>query len=328
MTSVSAILLNWNSGPYGAIAAESVRAQRGDCELIVVDNASEDDSLRSIEAAASPSLVIRHKTNLGFGAGMNSGIAAVSSEFVLPLNCDVQLGPDFVATAIDTLGQHRECAVVGGAVKWVDTLPTKFPLDPGPPDEGPRSLSMTMRTVEHRTPVAGPCTKVSGSCPVMRVEALDQVVQRFEAGPYDPVFDTYGEDIDLAIKLARLGWQVRYEPTMSAAHLRSFSSARRAADKRGRLRANIVRGRWISIARHSRRRQLPVSLGLAGAEDIVFGLVQSGRGDLSVWRDLTSAWRFAWSKRDDLVDFRRRHAGSLAGAPELSAPRLPGVGRG
>ena len=273
------VVLNWNSGDLGIASVRSALDQTWpDVEVLVVDNASTDDSLDRIDATFGDQIsVIRNSQNLGFGPGMNTGIERASGEFVLPLNCDATLDADYVTSLVDVLDAHPRAAAAGGQVHSGRVATS-----------GPLAITATMRThaLPHDRPVI--CDKVNGACPLFRRAALDQVVGLY-GGPYDPSYAMYGEDIDLALTLQRLGWRYRYEPTAMASHVRSFASAPKLADRRGRLRVSTLTNRHRNIVRHAER---PIATNMfALCQDVGFALLGVVRGDLGAVRDVVAAWR-------------------------------------
>lgn len=276
---VSVIVLNWNSGDLGERAVASVRNQDWpDVEIIVTDNASTDDSLDRIEQAHGGHItVVRNDTNLGFGPGMNVGVAAASGAYVLPLNCDAELDQTYISTLVTLLSEHLRTAAAGGSVRS-DRVGVS----------GPLSITQTMRTTSLPTDRAVTCDKVNGACPLFRRAALDQVVELF-GGPYDPSYAMYGEDVDLALTLGRLGWEYRYDPSAGATHVRSFSSAPRLADRRGPLRVSTLTNRHRNIVRHAEH-WIAVN-ALAVAQDAGFAILGLLRRDASAVVDVASALR-------------------------------------
>ncbi len=267
-----------------------------DIEVIVVDNASSDDSLAQILEAVehtSNVRVVSNPTNLGFAKGMNRGIAEASGEFVVPLNCDAELQPDYVATLVDVLEGAPRAAVAGGLVRSAAAG-----------DSGPLAITATMRTEsllayadrvgtphkrhDGQAPAPMTCDKVNGACPLMRRSALQQVIDRF-GGPYESTYDTYGEDVDLALTLGRLGWQYLFVPTAEAHHVRSYSSAPKLADRSGRLRVTTLANRHRNIVRHAPK-WIAVN-ALAVGQDIGFAVLRLAHGDLRVVGDVGAAWR-------------------------------------
>ncbi len=295
---VSVVILNWNSDDMGADAVDSVAVQTWpEVEIIVVDNASTDDSLDQILARHPDVTVVRNDTNLAFARGMNSGIAVATGTYVLPLNCDATLSPTYVATLVDVLDREPRAAAAGGLVESARAGAS-----------GPIEITATMRTRSLPTDRATICDKLNGATPLFRRSALDQVIDLF-GGPYDPTYDMYGEDVDLALTLGRLGWRFHYEPSAVAQHVRSYGTAPRVADRRGRFRVSTLTNRQRNIVRHGPRIWWLVS-AFAAAQDAGFVLVQLVRGDPRAAVDVSQAWRRVLRhRRGDL------HKRSLLGLP-------------
>ena len=86
MGRLSIVLVTWNSARYLRRCLEGLAHQtHREAELIVVDNASTDESLSLIPRDAR---IIRNDTNRGFSAAVNQGIAAAHGSYVLLLNPD------------------------------------------------------------------------------------------------------------------------------------------------------------------------------------------------------------------------------------------------
>ena len=93
--SCSIVIVNWNSGNQLKGCIDSIHhARKTTCALdkvIIVDNASSDNSLDDIKLANLPVEVIRNTKNLGFGKACNIGAEMVTSDFILFLNPDTLL---------------------------------------------------------------------------------------------------------------------------------------------------------------------------------------------------------------------------------------------
>ncbi len=87
------VIVNWNSGEQLRACLRSIEQfEKGTVStVVVVDNASTDDSLESIEAINIPLQVIRNTENKGFGAACNQGAALCYSRYLLFLNPDTEL---------------------------------------------------------------------------------------------------------------------------------------------------------------------------------------------------------------------------------------------
>jgi GT2 family glycosyltransferase len=96
---VSVVLVTWNSAPYLRRCLDGIRQQtHRHAELIVVDNASADDSLALV--AEDATTVIRNDTNRGFSAAVNQAIAVARGAYVLLVNPDCHLEPAYIDTLI------------------------------------------------------------------------------------------------------------------------------------------------------------------------------------------------------------------------------------
>src|SRR4051812_7024677 len=108
-------LVTYNGARWLGACLDSVAQQmRDDYELLVLDNASSDDSfdIAASRAATDTRIsVTKSPTNLGYAAGHNANIFRATGEFVLLLNQDVVLDPDFVSAALDALTDPRVGAV-------------------------------------------------------------------------------------------------------------------------------------------------------------------------------------------------------------------------
>ena len=99
---VSVVLVTWNSARYLRRCLDGIASQtHAPMELIAVDNASQDDSVAMVASHAAR--VIRNDTNRGFSAAVNQAIAVARGEFVLLLNPDCHLTPDYAALLVETL---------------------------------------------------------------------------------------------------------------------------------------------------------------------------------------------------------------------------------
>jgi hypothetical protein len=111
----SAIVVTYNSGESIGPCLEALT--REDCEIVVVDNASADDTVRRVEefVAWHPVRLIANQQNLGFGAAVNQGARESSGDVLLILNPDAVSEPGAVAAILNCM-QSTQAAAVGGAL--------------------------------------------------------------------------------------------------------------------------------------------------------------------------------------------------------------------
>src|SRR5712692_8881096 len=86
---VSVVVVTYNSSHCVEQCLASVTEQLHPAEIIVVDNASDDDSVEIVRRAAPDAVVIESGTNLGFGRACNLGVARARCDAVMFVNPDV-----------------------------------------------------------------------------------------------------------------------------------------------------------------------------------------------------------------------------------------------
>jgi len=315
---VSVIILSWNCRDFlPRVVASVTRQAYPAVEVVIVDNASTDgtaDTLAQFEGAAT---VLPQRENVGFARGMNLGFEASRGDYCVFLNCDAVLRPDFVANAVAHFERHPAVGVVGPNVWRIDRdreddwrfwergEPYGLPFDGG------------VVALDHLLHVLGldDCGvvwqrsfKANGACPVVRRGALEALRRTFGVAPFDPVFDTYGEDVDFAFKTWALRWETMYAADVVAGHVRSYSSELRLWDKRGRLRVNLIAERYINAARHLSPPRLMLVASAALLTDVTAATRRRVGGDRQAYQDLGAALARLSRMRPALLRFRRRHA--------------------
>jgi GT2 family glycosyltransferase len=120
---VSVTIVTWNSAKYledcfAALARQDYR----EIEVIVVDNASEDGTREILRRADHGWRVIYNTENVGFAAGQNQAIRASHGEWVLCLNPDVVLSPDFITRLVAAGDAYPEAgSLCGKLLRWDPT---------------------------------------------------------------------------------------------------------------------------------------------------------------------------------------------------------------
>lgn len=123
---VSVIIVNWNTPDLTLAAARSALSQAGGeaVEVIVVDNASTDDSVARLRAEPDIRLVAA-PCNLGFAGGNNLGLRRARGDWTLLLNSDAELRPGALAELLRAARDEPRAALVAplvespdGSVQW------------------------------------------------------------------------------------------------------------------------------------------------------------------------------------------------------------------
>lgn len=226
---VSVILITWNSARYLAHCLEGLALQSISVELIVVDNASTDESLELIGDGVR---VIRNATNRGFSAAVNQALKVARGEFVLLLNPDAFLTRTYIERTIAALkaaGEEYGSATgkllrgIGENISPTDIVDSKgirftrsgrhLDIAQGEPDIDNESV----------TEVFG----VSGACALFRRSFLDAVA--IDGEIFDEDFFAYREDADLAWRARLFGFRALYVPDAIAYHVRTVTPEVRRA---------------------------------------------------------------------------------------------------
>src|SRR5260370_19985732 len=100
---VSVTIVTYNSGRFIKRCLESVLAQRyPNTEIIVIDNASSDGTVDILEQFEDRCQITYNDENIGFAAAQNQAIRASNGDWVLTLNPDVLLLPNFIQAMVET----------------------------------------------------------------------------------------------------------------------------------------------------------------------------------------------------------------------------------
>jgi GT2 family glycosyltransferase len=109
MPRVSVIIPTWNGAELLRVALRSLEAQRWqDFEVIVIDNASADDTLAIMSREFPDARQIALPENRGFAAAVNAGIEAARGEIIVLLNNDTEADPGWLAALVAGLERHPD----------------------------------------------------------------------------------------------------------------------------------------------------------------------------------------------------------------------------
>lgn len=304
--SVSAVLVAWNSGAVLASCVESLRASAtvsgAHLQLVVVDNASADEAVSSLELGPQD-LLLRNPTNAGYGFAAAQGLARADADWVLLVNPDLVVDPGFfealervletapadVGALVPELRFASATSIVNSRGLTVDE------------DGIPAEVDLGERVVE-RLPVREVFGGSSGCC-LLRRDAV------YAVGGPEPVYFAYLEDVDLALRLQRGGYRALFVPDAIAWHEGSQSTGEGSPVKS----FLVARNRRILFrlhGPHTLRAQLSRAI-----VDLGHGLASSAFGDtVAPWRGRADALRLR-SYVDFLRRSRRRYDARVADPP-------------
>lgn len=113
---IAILVLNWNSYTHTHTCLQSLkRCTQELFQVIVIDNHSSDGSVDVLEAENPEVIFLRNKENLGFTGGNNVGIEYALTkgyEFIMLLNNDTEVQPNFLEPLLKVLDEHPEAGAV------------------------------------------------------------------------------------------------------------------------------------------------------------------------------------------------------------------------
>ena len=227
-------------------------------EIILVDNASRDDTVPRVRERFPAVRVIENRENVGFTRATNQAIAASSGRYVLWLNPDTLVRPDSLARLRRFLEGHPRAGIVGPQVLNADGtfqaqcrrgLPTPEAAlyyflrlhRLRPKSERFGAYLMTHLPVDEDAQVAA----VSGCCLLARREVWDAI------GPLDEEIPGFGEDIEWCVRARDAGFETWYHPGSVIVHLKGQGGVHSRPFQKVR---GIHRAMWVFYRKHLRRR--------------------------------------------------------------------------
>ena len=215
---VSVVVVNYNGERFLLECLESARSQTvGPAEIVVVDNASSDRSLELIRENFPELRLLPQEKNQFFCRGSNIGIAATSAPFVLLLNNDAVLEPDYIEKTLQPMRRDARIGAVTGKIlridrETIDTAGQELSRSRKPLDRGYGQQDGGQFDAEEEIFGAG------GVAPLLRREMLDDIALGGQV--FDEAFVHFYEDLDLAWRARNLGWKAWYAPEAVAYHHR------------------------------------------------------------------------------------------------------------
>lgn len=197
---VSVIIVNYNSGSYAKTCIESLFKQVNvKLEVIVVDNASADNSVQMLKNAFGKKIsLIESKENLGFGRANNLAATKAKGDFFLLLNPDTDM-PDnkTVSQLANFIESNQHLGMVGPKIH--EPRKNKYIT---PRLSYPSAKKLKFKHKFNNLP--GNIAWLLGACLLIRREAYQEI------SGFDPDYFLYGEDADIGLRLRQHGYEIGY----------------------------------------------------------------------------------------------------------------------
>lgn len=242
---IALVTVTYNSAPELRRLAASVRRHLPRARLVVVDSASEDESVEAARQAGAD--VIPLGDNHGFGYAANAGVAAVDEPVTILANPDVELVDASLAALAATADPGRLLAPLllnadGSPQDSAHPEPASaatalHALLPGPALPAPlRRIAQPWRSRAPRR-----VAWATAACLVADTGTLK------ELGPFDDSIFLYAEDLDLGLRAREAGMETWFHPEARVVHTRAHSTTRAFGgenhDLLARQRRNVVERR-------------------------------------------------------------------------------------
>jgi GT2 family glycosyltransferase len=204
---ISIVIPNHNGAGYLETCLRSLRAQISEnIEIVVVDNASQDQSVEVVQTSAPGAVLLRENRNLGFAGGVNAGIRSSRGEWIAVLNNDTEVAADWLAECANAIQNHPEASYF--ACKILDFSDRTRIYSAG--DCFLRMGIGYRRGQEQKDrpdfSMESEIFSASGCAAVYRKQVLE------ETGGFDERFFAYLEDVDLGLRLQAAGNRGYYIP--------------------------------------------------------------------------------------------------------------------
>ena len=201
---ITAVIVSHNSGHILSSLLDSLPPG---IPLVVVDNASTDDSVAIIGRLRPDARVLRNAENVGYGRGMNTGLEIIKTEFALITSPDIVIQPGAVDYLLTSADSFPDAALVAPKI-----------LNPDGSVELSHDVSLHKRPRFGRrdketSPQGVICADfLSGASALARMGMLRSI------GFFDPAIFLYYEDDDLCLRLRNAGHSLLMGPQAVFTH--------------------------------------------------------------------------------------------------------------
>lgn len=199
----SVLIVNWNGLRHLAECLDSLAAQTmADFETVLVDNGSTDGSVALVRARYPWVRLVELPTNTGFAGGNNAGLPHCRGAYVVTLNNDTVVDPDWLAELVRVADAHPRAGMVGCRIcryddpQRLDSLGVKVCSD-----GNSRQAFRGARFADLQVPAVMPILLPSACAALYRRAMLDEI------GCFDADFFAYCEDTDLGLRGRLAGWE-------------------------------------------------------------------------------------------------------------------------
>lgn len=227
----SITIVNWNSENLLRNCLKSIHRTNpgGKYEIIVVDNASDDNSVIMVKQEFPDVILIENKENFGFAKATNIGIETSKGDIIFLLNSDAELKTENTFGIVEQFfSQHNDIGIVGVNLIFPDGVPQA----PGGKFisnwqlfkyqvlflSSPLFYRLKKDFFSSKKQEFYDIDYVSGACLFMKRKVIDDI------GLLNESFFMYGEDMEFCYRAKRNGWRRVIFPSVEVIHLKGQST--------------------------------------------------------------------------------------------------------
>jgi len=264
MIEISIITINYN-GLNDTCALIETIPFNDNLEVIVVDNASQNQEADIISKRYPQVNVIKSEKNLGFAGGNNLGIKAAQGKYLFFINNDTIFKEFNVQSLIDRLESSPNIAIVCPKIRFAwGNNPIQFTGYTPLSKITARNQAIGFGEEDHgQYNTAHPTPYAHGAAMLIKKEAIDQV------GLMPECFFLYYEELDWSMMFTRAGYQIWYEPLCTIYHKESQATGQNSPLRTYyivRNRLLLVKRNWCGITKFLSYAYL---IGAVGLRDII-----------------------------------------------------------
>jgi GT2 family glycosyltransferase/tetratricopeptide (TPR) repeat protein len=211
---VSVVVPNWNGMRFVGMCLDSLaKLDFEDYEVIVVDNGSTDGSREMIEEQYPHVRLLKLPDNMGFAIACNEGIKASNAEYIVLLNNDIEVTPDWLKELYEGMERHPECGMGTTKMMFLDQRDVFYNTGDlfhswsagGGRGQGEKDLGQ----YDREEYVFGACAGAG----IYRRDFFNKV------GLFDEDFFIFAEDVDLNMRGQLQGLKTVYLPKAKVYHI-------------------------------------------------------------------------------------------------------------
>jgi len=231
MPNISFIIVTWNSSRDITNCLNSVFSQKLDnIEVIIIDNASQDDTIELLQKRSEKLTLICNNRNLGFAWAVNQGLSAAAGKYLVILNPDTVIQPDAVKKMLLLMDSDLKIGALGPQLLNTDgTIQPSCREFPRPVHlfyefSGLSKIfprhhkfgSWRMGYFDHQS--SREVDQPMGACLMVRKSAIEQIGQMDAAN-----FPMFFNEVDWCFRLRQRGWKIVFSPEARVVHLQGVS---------------------------------------------------------------------------------------------------------